>query len=191
MKPSCSTLLPLALAATLAFGLGGCTKAVETTGNALPTTSVGTEIDDSVLTTKVRSGLLSDSDVKSFDIKAETRKGEVQLSGFVDSQAQIDRALAVVRAIDGVISVDNKIAIKGSATTVGNKVDDGIVTTRVRAALLGDERVKSSDIGVLTRKGEVQLSGFVDSQSQMDRAVLVARGIEGVLLVSNEMSLKR
>ena len=191
MKPSCSILRPIALAVALAFVLGGCTKAVETTGTAPPTTSVGTEIDDSVLTTKVRSGLLSDSDVKSFDIKAETRKGEVQLSGFVDNQAQIDRALAVVRAIDGVTSVDNKIAIKGSATTVGNKVDDGIVTTRVKAALLGDERVKSSDIGVLTRKGEVQLSGFVDSQNQMDRALLVARGIEGVLQVSNEMSLKK
>ncbi len=191
MKPSCSILRPIALAVALAFVLGGCTKAVETTGTAPPTTSVGTAIDDSVLTTKVRSGLLSDSDVKSFDIKAETRKGEVQLSGFVDNQAQIDRALAVVRAIDGVTSVDNKIAIKGSATTVGNKVDDGIVTTRVKAALLGDERVKSSDIGVLTRKGEVQLSGFVDSQNQMDRALLVARGIEGVLQVSNEMSLKK
>lgn len=191
MKPSCSILLPITLATALALVLGGCTKAVETTVSTPPTTSVGTEIDDSVLTTKVRSGLLSDSDVKSFDIKAETRKGEVQLSGFVDNQAQIDRALAVVRAIDGVVTVDNKIAIKGSATTVGNKVDDGIVTTRVKAALLGDERVKSSDIGVLTRKGQVQLSGFVDSQSQMDRAVLVARGIDGVLLVSNEMSLKK
>ena len=189
MKPTRSILLPITLAATLV--VGGCTKATDVASRAPPTTSVGTEIDDSVLTAKVRAGLLSDSDIQSFDIRAETRKGEVQLSGFVERQAQIDRAIALVRAIDGVTGVDNRIALKASSTTVGNKVDDGIVTTRVKAALLGDERIKSSDIAVLTRKGQVQLSGFVDSQTQMDRAVLVARNIEGVLQVSNEMSLKK
>ena len=112
MKPSCSILRPIALAVALAFVLGGCTKAVETTGNTRPTTSVGTEIDDSVLTTKVRSGLLSDSDVKSFDIKAETRKDEVQLSGFVDSQSQMDRAVLVARGIEGVLLVSNEMSLK-------------------------------------------------------------------------------
>ncbi len=112
MKPTRSIFLPITLAAALALVLGGCTKAVETTGNTRPTTSVGTEIDDSVLTTKVRSGLLSDSDVKSFDIKAETRKGEVQLSGFVDSQSQMDRAVLVARGIDGVLLVSNEMSLK-------------------------------------------------------------------------------
>ncbi len=191
MKPDLSILLPVTLAVVLALLLGGCTKATETGAGTAPKTSIGTAIDDSVLTARVKAGLLSDSDVKSFDIKAETRKGEVQLSGFVDNQAQIDRAIAVVRAIDGVTGVDNKVAIKGAPTTVGNKVDDGIVTTLVKAALISDQAVKSSDIAVVTRKGEVQLSGFVDSQRQMDRAVLVARGIEGVVQVNNEMSLKK
>ena len=191
MKPYLSILLPVTLAAALTVALSGCTKANEAGASAAPKTSIGVEIDDSVLTARVKSALLSDSDVKSFDIKAETRKGEVQLSGFVDNQAQIDRAIAGVRAIDGVTAVDNKVAIKGAPTTVGNKVDDSIVTTLVKAALISDEVVKSSDIAVVTRKGEVQLSGFVDSQRQMDRALLVARGIEGAVRVNNEMSLKK
>lgn len=178
-------------AAVLALSVAGCTKPADLATTPAPSTSVGTAIDDSVLTTKVKSVLLSDPDVKSFDIKTETRKGEVQLSGFVDNQAQIDRAVALVRAIEGVSGVDNKVALKGAATTIGNKVDDGIVTAQVRAALLADEKVKSSDIGVVTRKGEVQLSGFVDSQSQMDRATLVAGGIAGVSRVANEMSIKK
>ena len=178
-------------AAVLALSVAGCTKPADVATTPAPSTSVGTAIDDSVLTTKVKSVLLSDPDVKSFDIKTETRKGEVQLSGFVDNQAQIDRAVALVRAIEGVSGVDNKVALKGAATTIGNKVDDGIVTAQVRAALLADEKVKSSDIGVVTRKGEVQLSGFVDSQSQMDRAMLVAGGIAGVSRVANEMSIKK
>jgi hyperosmotically inducible protein len=74
---------------------------------------------------------------------------------------------------------------------VGNQVDDGIVTTKVRAALMNDEAVKSTDIAVVTRKGEVQLSGVVNNQAQMDRAQVVARAVEGVASVSNQMSLKK
>ena len=113
------------------------------------------------------------------------------LSGFVDSQSQLDRADSLTKAVAGVKSIQNNVALKTSDTTVGNKVDDGIVTAKVKAALIGDEKIKSTDITVVTRKGEVQLSGFVNSQSQIDRALLVAKGIEGVSSVSNEMSIKK
>ncbi len=76
------------------------------------TTTAGTEIDDSVITTKVKAALLADPDIKSFDIAVETRKGEVQLSGFVDSQAQIDQAIAIAQKVDGVTSVGNAMSIK-------------------------------------------------------------------------------
>ena len=175
-----------ALAGLLA--LGGCGKAPEPAAAPAPTTTVGTVIDDSVVTAAVKSAFLADADVKSFDLKVETRKGEVQLSGFVDSQAQVDRAIVVARAVNGVKSIDNKLELKGAATTVGNKIDDSVVTTRVKSALLGDAAVKSFDIAVATRKGEVQLSGFVDNQGQIDRAIEVARGAEGVSTVTNNMS---
>jgi hyperosmotically inducible protein len=113
------------------------------------------------------------------------------LSGFVDSQTQVDRAIAVTRAVAGVKSIENKVSLKGAATTVGNKLDDGIVTAKVKTALLADANVKSFDIAVVTRKGEVQLSGFVDNPSQVDRAIEVASGVEGVRSVSNEMSIKK
>ncbi len=177
--------------------VGGCNKAPETAASPAspaspaPKTTVGTEIDDTVVTTAVKSALLADANVKSFDLKVETRKGEVQLSGFVENQVQIDRAIAVARGVSGVKVVDNKMALKGAPTTVGNKVDDGIVTTKVKSALLADANVKSFDIAVVTRKGEVQLSGFVDNQGQIDRAIEVTRGVEGVSGVGNEMSIKK
>jgi hyperosmotically inducible periplasmic protein len=74
---------------------------------------------------------------------------------------------------------------------VGEKIDDGVITTKVKAALLADSGVKSSDISVVTRDGMVQLSGFVDNQTQIDRATEVARGVEGVKNVVNEMSVKK
>jgi hyperosmotically inducible protein len=169
----------------------GCNKPDEATGSPPPRTTVGTEIDDSVVTTAVKSALLSDPDVRSFDFKVETRKGEVLLSGFVDNQAQVERATAVARGVAGVKSIQNKVDMKGTATTMGNQIDDGIISTKVKAALLKDTKVKSFDIAVVTRKGEVQLSGFVDNQTQIDRAIEVTRSIEGVSGVSNEMSIKK
>jgi 3-oxoacyl-ACP reductase-like protein len=77
------------------------------------------------------------------------------------------------------------------STTVGEKVDDTVVTTKVKAALLADDTVKGMDISVKTVGGEVQLTGTVDNQMQMDRAVEVAKGIEGAARVQNGMTLKQ
>jgi hyperosmotically inducible protein len=189
--PLGSLILSAALAVAMPLFFAGCEKPKEAAGTPPPATSVGTEIDDSVVTAKVKSALLADPDIKSLDFKVETRKGEVQLSGFVDNQTQIDHATVVTRAVAGVRNIDNKMSLKGAATTVGNKVDDSIVTTRVKSALLNDANIKSFDIAVVTRKGEVQLSGFVDNRSQIDRAVEVASGVEGVRKVSDEMSVKK
>ena len=169
----------------------GCNQPQPASATLPQSTTVGTEIDDSVVTARVKSALLADPDVKSFDFKVETRKGEVQLSGFVDNLTQVDRAIAIARTVAGVKNIDNKVTLKGAATTVGNKVDDGIITATVKTALLADASIKSFDIAVATRKGEVQLSGFVDNQIQSDRAIEVARAVEGVRTVGNEMSIKK
>ena len=190
-RPGLLILSTTALAGVITIVIAGCNKPQQATGTPPPSTTVGTEIDDSVVTARVKSALVADPDVKGFDFKVETRKGEVQLSGFADDQTKIDRAIAVTRGVAGVKSIDNKVSVKSVATTVGNKIDDGIVTAKVKAALLADVYVKSLDIAVVTRKGEVQLSGFVDNQSQIDGAIDVARGIEGARSVSNEMSIKK
>jgi hyperosmotically inducible protein len=184
-------VLATTTASVLAISVIGCNKPVDSVGLPVATTTVGTDIDDSVITSSVKSALLADADIKSFDFKVETRKGEVLLSGFVDNQAQVDRATAAARAVAGVKAVQNNVVLKGAPTTVGKKVDAGIITSKVKAALLGDPSIKSFDIAVVTRDDEVLLTGFVDSQAQVDRAMEVARGIEGVRLVRNEMSIKK
>ena len=183
-------LMAVAFASVMAITLGACSKTVDTAATPAPSTTVGTKVDDTVITTLVKAGLADSMDVKSFDFKVETRKGEVLLSGFVDNQSQIDRAVAVAQAIAGVTSVDNKVSLKGGSTRVGTKIDDGIITTRVKAALLADASVSSADIAVVTRNGEVQLSGFVNNPGQIDRAMEIATAIEGVTKVSNETKLK-
>lgn len=178
-----------------ALSIGACEKTEDKAAKPeAPTsevkTTVGTEVDDSAITTKVKSALLADEDIKSFDIKVETNKGEVQLSGFVDNQTQVDRAAEVAKRVEGVKNVINNTTLKTTSTTVGEQIDDGIITTKVKAALLAEESIKSFDISAVTRDGEVQLSGFVANQTQIDRATEVARGVEGVKKVINEMSIK-
>lgn len=180
-----------ALAAVLACTLAACNKPADSTLSPQAATSVGNDIDDTVVTTRVKSALMADPKINSYDFKVDTHKGDVLLSGFVDSQEQLDLALQTTRAVEGVKSLQNHVALKGAATTVGNKVDDGIISTKVRAALLGDASIQSRDIGVVTRIDQVQLSGFVSSQQQMDKAVAIASAVQGVRNVANEMQIKK
>ncbi|APW47006.1 BON domain-containing protein [Rhodoferax antarcticus] len=186
-------ILTTTLAGVMTISMVACSKAADTstTGTPAPSTSVGNEIDDSVVTTRVKTALLDNMEVKGFDIQVETRKGEVLLSGFVDNQGQIDGAMTVAQGIEGVKGVSNKLSLKEGAATVGSQIDDSVITGKIKAALLADNTIKGLDITVTTNKGEAQLSGFVDNQGQIDRAVEVARGIEGVTQVGNEMSLKK
>lgn len=182
----------LATSITALAVLSACNKPV--TPEPVPLTppiTLGTQVDDTVVTSGVKSALMADDLVKSFDLQVETRKGVVQLSGFVDSQAQIDQALALTRAVAGVTDVENGVTLKGAPSTLGTKIDDTTVTGRVKSALLGDPTIRSFDISVLTFNGEVQLTGFVNSQEQIDQAGKIASAADGASGVKNELMIKK
>ncbi len=73
---------------------------------------------------------------------------------------------------------------------VGEYVDDTVITTKVKAALVNDPMAKATEVNVETFKGVVQLSGFVSSQAAANRAVELARQVSGVKSVRNDMRLK-
>jgi hypothetical protein len=72
----------------------------------------------------------------------------------------------------------------------GEYVDDTVITTKVKAALVADPDLKAREINVETFKGAVQLSGFVSSREDIDKAVAVARNVKGVTEVRNSMVVK-
>ena len=74
--------------------------------------STGQYVDDSVITTKVKGLLAGDDFLKSFQIGVETYKGVVQLSGFVNSQKAVDKAVEITRSVNGVKSVKNDLVVK-------------------------------------------------------------------------------
>jgi hyperosmotically inducible periplasmic protein len=186
-----SFVLNSTLAALMTLIIVGCNNSTLPTGSISPSRLADTAIDDTVITAAIKTALLANPEVSSVDLQVETRRGEVVLSGFVDSHVQIDRATAVAKNISGVKSVKNTMNLKAMPPAVSNTLDDSIVTTRVKSALLHDANITSHDITVLTRNGEVQLNGFVDNQQQIDRALERARGIEGVVAVNNEINIKK
>ena len=72
----------------------------------------------------------------------------------------------------------------------GEYVDDTVITTKVKAAILNEPTLKSAEINVETFKGVVQLSGFVSSRDAETKAVAVASNVGGVKTVKNDMRLK-
>ncbi len=76
--------------------------------------STGQYVDDSAITTKVKADLVADEGLKGLEIKVVTFKGVVQLSGFVDNETQITRAVEIAQRVDGVKKVENKLTVKGS-----------------------------------------------------------------------------
>ena len=74
--------------------------------------STGEYVDDSVITTKVKSLLAADDFLKSFQIGVESFKGVVQLSGFVNTQKAVDKAIEITRSVKGVKSVKNDLIVK-------------------------------------------------------------------------------
>jgi osmotically-inducible protein OsmY len=81
-------------------------------GSTAKTEGTGEYVDDSVITTKVKAAIFNDPALKVNEINVETFKGVVQLSGFVRSQADIDKGVQVARGVAGVKSVKNDMRLK-------------------------------------------------------------------------------
>ena len=98
----------------------------------------------------------------------------------------------VLTAVFLAVTVATTVGCASTATTegTGEYVDDTVLTTKVKAAIFNEPTLKSAEINVETFKGVVQLSGFVNSQADVNKAVTVARSVSGVKSVKNDMRVK-
>src|SRR5882672_5488598 len=153
--------------------------------------SAGEQVDDSVTTGRVKAALIADPVTKAHQIDVETFKGTVQLNGFVDTSASKERASEVARSTKGVTAVRNNLAVKATERSGEQTVDDSAITVKVKTALAGDPRTKAHQVNVETREGVVQLSGFVDSSEAKSTAEELARAVDNVKSVANELDVKK
>jgi osmotically-inducible protein OsmY len=78
----------------------------------------------------------------------------------------------------------------GQQSSTGQYIDDTAITTKVKTGIFNEPTLKSGQISVETYKSVVQLTGFVDSAASMDKAVAIARSVQGVSSVKNDMRLR-
>ncbi|HIC8604356.1 molecular chaperone OsmY [Citrobacter freundii] len=192
------TLLAVMLTSAVATGSAYAENAtmdkaqsgVESAGQKVDSSmnKVGNFMDDSTITAKVKAALVDHDSIKSTDISVKTDQKVVTLSGFVESQAQAEEAVKVAKSVEGVTSVSDKLHVRDSKeTSVKGYAGDTAITSEVKAKLLADDIVPSRKVKVETTDGVVQLSGSVDSQAQSDRAESIAKAIDGVKSVKNDL----
>ena len=166
--------------------------------------SISQYIDDSAITAKVKAAIIDDPLLKATEIKVTTENGAVRLSGTLDSQEKINRAIEVAKNQENVQSVQNNLTLgvpEQSASeqagqkldkageSIGQYIDDSVITVKVKAAIINDPLLKASEIKVTTENGTVWLSGTLDSQEKINRAIEVAKNQENVQSVQNNLTL--
>jgi hyperosmotically inducible protein len=155
-----------------------------------PHRSTGQVVDDTTIAAQLKSELLADSTTDGLNIDVEVNRDKVQLNGFVDSQAQVDRAGEIARSVPGVASVDNQLKVSDGTRMTGQYIDDKALSVSVKAALANDAVSPASEIDVEVNRGIVSLGGFVDSSAELDAALAAAGKVKGVQKVVNNMTVR-
>ena len=158
-------------------------------GSAHAQQSATDTVDDSVIAATIKAALLDNRHTSGTRINVDCYHGVVQLSGFARSEGEKTYATKVAAGVSGVKQVVNSVAV-APATSMGTKLDDSLVTGKVKAALMDAADVKSLHINVETHDGAVQLAGFVASAAMKDKAGRVTAGVDGVKSVENVLVVR-
>ncbi|SBV98080.1 periplasmic protein (fragment) [uncultured delta proteobacterium] len=121
-------------------------------------------------------------------VRVSVEHGVVTLRGTVASEVERQNAVTTVSAIHGVHTVKNDLRIDDEdENTVGEYIDDTLITTAVKGKLLAETGFKSFSVSVETNQGVVTLTGTVDKFEHVSLAELVARTVDGVKTVVNRL----
>jgi hyperosmotically inducible protein len=148
---------------------------------------MGTMVDDSTISSKVKINLISASDVKARHIDVDVLNGVVTLTGLVDSKAEVKRAEEIAMAVEGVQSVTNYLTV--GSRTVGQAIDDSIIVGKINKELIAEPNLKSLNIDVDANNGVVTLSGIVANINQKSRVLEIADQTRGVVKVIDNLKI--
>lgn len=160
--------------------LGGCASSM---------VPEGTRNADSGITSVVEASLNANDDVKARQVEVQTREGIVYLTGVVDTAEARREAGRVAWRTEGVRGVINELTV--GEMTVGNWLDDVMISSKVKSKLIANSEIKAGDIDVSSSQGIVTLIGRVSSQMIKTDAERIARGTKGVEDVTNELVVGR
>jgi len=148
-----------------------------------------TRTTDSGITSVVHASLEANDKVKARQVDVETREGTVYLTGVVDTEDARREAGRVAWRTEGVRGVVNDLTT--GERTVGNWVDDVMISSKVKSKLIANSEIKAGDIDVSSSQGVVTLIGRVSSGTIKSDAERIARATKGVSNVNNELQVGR
>ena len=140
---------------------------------------------DSGITSVIQASLQANDKVKARQVDMETREGVVYLTGVVDTEEARREAGKIAWRTDGVRGVVNDLTV--GERTVGSRIDDVLISSKVQVKLIANSDIKAGDIDVSSSQGVVTLIGRVSSEAIKNEAGRVARNTEGVKDVHNEL----
>ncbi|MFH1154631.1 MAG: BON domain-containing protein [Pseudomonadota bacterium] len=165
------------------------TAAVGTYKGATDQRSVGNFIDDSVIATKVKTDLIASQLVTSRHVDVMVLQGVVYLTGVVESDTEYRMAESISANIDGVREVKNQLVV--GEVTIGQKLDDALMTSRINTNLMIEPGIHSLNIAVDVNKGIISLTGIIDSEETRQKVLTLVRETSGsTSIVDNLKVLK-
>jgi hyperosmotically inducible periplasmic protein len=157
------------------------------------------EMKDAWIDGKIEASYSLSTYLNPFTIDTRVQKGEVTLSGTVESEIDKDLAEEIAMGIEGVTKVNNELevaeemdrenAAERMANNFGDRFNDATLTARVKFALLANDSTEGLSINVDTENGTVFLNGEVKSEQEAELAERIAANAEGVASVENRLTV--
>lgn len=151
--------------------------------------SMGQIWDDSSIEARINLELVQSSKVNSVNIDVHVVDGVVILNGLVDSLEEAKEAEAIAEREPHKKGVKNQLMI--GTRTFGQVIDDNVIWNRIKGALINEKGIRSLNIDVNVRKGEVFLSGILENENQRLRVLKIAGAITGVKQVTDNLMVKK
>lgn len=159
--------------------------------------TLGERLDDLTIEASVKTALMLNENVSARKIGVSSDRGRVLLTGKIASPAEAELARKIADDIEGVVAVEFKLALEAvpdkpeGQKSIMERVDDARVVAQVRAALMVNRNLDSSEIEVQSEGGAVRLSGIVRSGAEKDLAKKVAEDCWGVKSVDNALRINQ
>jgi hyperosmotically inducible protein len=169
----------------------------------------GQVMSDGWITMKIHAQFVTEDALDGSDIDVDTRNGVVTLTGTIPTESGRARAVAIVKATEGVKNVTDKLRIAkdtdraegaaregareatGAAKQGGRRVNDGWIKSKIYSQFLTEDTLENSDIDITVKGGVVTLNGTVGSAAGKARAVAVAKATDGVKDVKDSLKVTK
>lgn len=164
-------------------GLVGCAPAVVGGAayggykGATDKRSLGTMLDDSVISSTVKSKMIADEFVKARNIDVDVLNGIVFLIGVVESSSQKRMAGDIARGVADVRRVENQLIV--GKTTIGQDLNDTVLTSRIRTEMLKNPDIRSTNVDIDTYNDRVTVTGIVSSQTEKNSVLYSIQKVAG------------